>query len=89
MAKKVVTTSSPSLEGELDMSSIGEYIRHQRTKAGMTLVDAAALSHLSKQTYQNIEKGHATVKVESLLKACRALGVHLTIYTKDVADEWI
>ena len=89
MAKKVVTAPLPDLNGDLDMYSIGEYIRHQRTSLGMTLVDAAALSNLSKQTYQNIEKGHATVKVESLLKACKALGVGLSINTQETSDEWI
>lgn len=89
MAKKVVTTPSPTLKGNLDMNTIGDYIRHQRTSLGITLVDAAALSNLSKQTYQNIEKGHSTVKVESLLKACKALGIGLSITLQESDDEWI
>ena len=89
MAKKVVASPLPDLEGALDMNLIGEYIRHQRTSLGMTLVDAAALSNLSKQTYQNIEKGGATVKVESLLKVCKALGVGLSINIQETSDEWI
>lgn len=89
MAKKVVLTPPPNLAGDLDMVSIGEFVRHQRTKLSMTLVDAAALSNLSKQTYQNIEKGHSTVKVASLLKACNALGVKLHIEPLEITDEWI
>jgi transcriptional regulator with XRE-family HTH domain len=90
MAKKVVATPSPSLQGDLDMLAIGHTIRHQRTSLGMTLVDAAALSNLSKQTYQNIEQGQPTVKVESLLKACKALGVRLSINKQEESgDEWI
>ena len=89
MAKKVVTAPLPDLEGVLDMKLIGEYIHHQRTSLGMTLVDAAALSNLSKQTYQNIEKGRPTVKVESLLKACKALGIGLSINIRETGDEWI
>lgn len=71
------------------MNAIGGYIRYQRTTLGMTLIDAAALSNLSKQTYQNIEKGHSTVKVESLLKACKALGIGLNINTQELDNEWI
>ena len=89
MVKKVVTTPAPPIGGNLDMNTIGDYIRHQRTSLGMTLVDAAALSNLSKQTYQNIEKGHSTVKVESLLKACKALGVGLSIILAESDDDWI
>lgn len=89
MVKKVVATPAPSLQGELDMTAIGQIIRHQRTSLGMTLVDAAALSNLSKQTYQNIEKGQPTVKVDSLLKACKALGVRLSINTRESDDEWL
>lgn len=89
MAKKVVFTPAPDLTDDLDMASIGEYIRHQRTKSGITLVDAAALSNLSKQTYQNIEKGHSKVKVASLLKACRAFGVRLRIVPLQTTDDCI
>ncbi|VAW46918.1 hypothetical protein MNBD_GAMMA04-2286 [hydrothermal vent metagenome] len=92
MAKKVVITPLPKIDGSLNMTVIGCVIRHKRTTLGMTLVDAAALSNLSKQTYQNIEKGHATVKVESLLKACMTLGVKLTIIAdseEQADDEWI
>ncbi|BBP43268.1 hypothetical protein [Thiosulfativibrio zosterae] len=50
MVKKVVTSKAPLFDGELDMKILGEYIRYQRTNIGMTLMDAAALSDLSKQT---------------------------------------
>lgn len=89
MANKVVTTPPPSLQGDFDMVTIGNALRHQRTSLGITLVDAAALCNLSKQTYQNIEKGLPTVKVASLLKACKALGVGLSIHIQEEDDDWI
>lgn len=71
------------------MNATGGYIGYQRTRLGMTLIDAAALSNPSKQTYQNIEKGRSTVKVESLLKACKAQGIGLDINTWELNNEWI
>lgn len=85
MARTIVKTDKPVLISPLDMKQLGEYLRYKRTSANLQLVDVASMCGLSKQTYQNIEHGRGTTRIDSVLKACEILGVDLFI--KDNGDQ--
>ena len=57
--------------------AFGRALRVARTAAGMTLVDAAAVLEVSKQTLSDLERGRGTVGLGIALKAARDLGVSL------------
>lgn len=58
-----------------DMRTIGEKIRIIRKKAGLTQIEAAERASLSDRAYADIERGEANMRVETLLRICRALKV--------------
>lgn len=59
----------------LDPPFFGQAIRAARTAAGMTLVDAAAMMGVSKQTLSDLEKATGSVGLAIALKVARELGV--------------
>jgi transcriptional regulator with XRE-family HTH domain len=79
MARNITITPKPDLSETNDMTTIGNLVRHKRTALGITLEDAASLCQLSKQAYNNVEKGLESVRVETLLKVLDALGIQLTV----------
>lgn len=87
MAKRVTITEKPDLSLPLDSKLLGQVIRYKRTSLDMTLEDAASLCDLSKQAYNNIEKGVGNVRVETLIKAIHALGIKVTIDPMERADD--
>ena len=89
MAKRVVQSSKPQLTGPLGSKQLGAFVRYRRTSEGITLQDAAALCGLSKQAYSNVEKGVATVRLDTVLKVLAALGIALRIDEPEVGDDWL
>lgn len=85
MARNITITPKPDLSKTNDMTTIGNHVRHKRTMLGITLEDAASLCQLSKQAYNNVEKGLESVRVETLLKVLNALGIQLTV--SDTTEE--
>jgi transcriptional regulator with XRE-family HTH domain len=89
MPKRVVPTEKPELTGSLDIAALGQYIRHSRTKLGITVEDAASLCGVSKKAYGNVENGLETVQAGTLFKVMAALGVQLAIVAdSEVEDDW-
>lgn len=86
MARRVVVTPQPDLSQPADMALLGAVIRHRRTSLKLTLEDAAALCGISKQAYNNIELGSENVKVETLFKVLRAVGISLLVDALAFAD---
>ena len=89
MPKKVISTEKPDLSLPLNMNVIGDFVRYKRTSLGITLEDAAALCDLSKQAYNNIEKGIENSRVDTLFKVLSALGIRLEIKDEVSDDGWI
>lgn len=73
--KRVVPSPAPSDPLTLDPQSFGQAIRAARTAAGMTLVDAAAMMSVSKQTLSYLEKATGSVGLTIALRVARELGV--------------
>lgn len=58
-----------------DMRMIGNKLLAARKRLGMTQVEVAEAAGLSGRTYADIERGTVNMRVETILRICRALGV--------------
>lgn len=58
-----------------DFHAIGEKLYAVRKKSGMTQAEVAELAGLSDRTYADIERGSVNMRIETVLKICRALGI--------------
>lgn len=58
-----------------DFHAIGEKLYAVRKRSGMTQAEVAELAGLSDRTYADIERGSVNMRIETVLKICRALGI--------------
>ena len=58
-----------------DLIQVGNRLLAFRKKAGLTQSEAAELAGLSDRAYADIERGSTNMRVETLLKICRALNI--------------
>lgn len=65
-------------------AEIGRRIRSLRIERGMSQVVLADHSQLSRVNYSRIERGKADVKVSTLARIAKALGVRLAELLRDV-----
>ena len=73
--KRVTPTLPPADPLTLDPVVFGQAIRAARTAAGMTLVNAAEMMGVSKQTLSDLEKATGSVGLAIALRIARELGV--------------
>ena len=59
----------------LDLGTIGNNLYKVRKNKGLTQAEVAEKAELSDRTYADIERGSATMRVDSLLKICGALNI--------------
>jgi transcriptional regulator with XRE-family HTH domain len=79
MAKKVKALPTPLHDGPLEAKVLGEFIRARRTQAGMGIHEAAAFCGVAVDTLTKIEKARDDVRLSSVLKVCRMLGITLKV----------
>ncbi len=79
MAKRVKSIPTPSQDGYLTKELLGKYIRARRTQEGLKMHDVAMLCGISIATLTNIEKAEANVRIDSILKVAKMLGVKIEI----------
>lgn len=89
MPKKIIATTTPNLNQSLTPQLLGDIIRARRTQSQLRLEDAASLCGVAKQTFMQIEKGHPTSQLNSILKICNGLGLKLRIlpWTQEGEDQ--
>ena len=58
-----------------DFHAIGEKLYAVRKRSGLTQAEVAELAGLSDRTYADIERGSVNMRIETVLKICRALGI--------------
>ena len=58
-----------------DLIQVGNRLLAVRKKAGLTQSEAAELAGLSDRAYADIERGSTNMRMETLLKICRALNI--------------
>lgn len=59
-----------------DLKTIGNKLLAIRKKTGMTQNEVAEIAGLSDRTYADIERGSVNMRIETILRICRAL--HIT-----------
>ena len=59
----------------LDMRAIGNKLLAIRKRSGLTQSEVAEAAGLSMRTYADIERGTVNMRVETLLRICRALNI--------------
>jgi transcriptional regulator with XRE-family HTH domain len=92
MSKRIVIAPMPDLPAPLTPLLIGKAIRAKRTQSYLRLEDAAALCGVAKQTFMNVEHGHPSTQISTLLQICASLGISITILPwqkkEEESDEW-
>jgi DNA-binding XRE family transcriptional regulator len=82
LGSAVSVGSHDSLVSTDSTCSIGAVIRATRKAAGLTLVDAAALIGIAKQTLGDLERGRSSVGIHIVLKVLNDLGLGIVIAPK-------
>lgn len=58
-----------------DLKSVGNKLFEHRKGQGLTQEQAAEKASVSARTYANIERGNVNMRVSTLLRICKALGI--------------
>ena len=58
-----------------DFELIGDKLHAYRKKAGLTQSEVAELAGLSDRTYADIERGSVNMRIETVLRICKALQI--------------
>ena len=58
-----------------DFIKIGNKLYEIRKQLGMTQIDVAVAAGLSERTYADIERGTVNMRIETVLKICKALNI--------------
>jgi len=58
-----------------DLHSIGNNLYNVRKAKGLTQAEVAEIAELSDRAYADIERGSVTMRVDSLIRICRALNI--------------
>jgi y4mF family transcriptional regulator len=68
-----------------EMSKVGDALRAERERQGLTQNDLAALADVGVVTIYNVEQGKQTIRADALGRVARALGLELGIVRDDAA----
>lgn len=92
MPKRIKKLPTPDLSQPLKPELLGQAIKARRTQSHLRLEDAAALCNVAKDTLMQIEHGHHSSQLGSILQICNALGIKLFIQpwqeNKEADDGW-
>ena len=92
MAKQVKSLPTPDLHQKVTPELLGQAVRARRTQSNLRLEDAAALCGVAKQTLQDIEHGHGTCQISTILQILSGLGIELCILPwsthEETDDDW-
>jgi DNA-binding XRE family transcriptional regulator len=79
MARTVTPLPIPAPQSLLDAETLGQFVRVSRTRSGMGIHEAAAFCGVSVSTMTKLEKASGDVRLSTVLRVCRMLGVTLDI----------
>jgi len=79
MARTVTPLPIPAPQQLLDAETLGKFVRARRTRSGMGIHEAAAFCGVSVSTMTKLEKVSGDVRLSTVLKVCRMMGVTLNI----------
>jgi transcriptional regulator with XRE-family HTH domain len=79
MAKKVVPSAVPDELATVDAKVFGSWIRAARTKAGLSIPDAAALCGVSLMFLFDLEHGKGSTQLGKALSVADQLGIRVNL----------
>lgn len=85
--RRVVTTHFPSDPLLKDAAMFGTAIRAARTRAGMTIADAALSLGIARQTLADLERARASVGLAIALQVARGLGVAVFVVPPEEREQ--
>ncbi len=77
--KQVKAIKTPNLNQEISLELIANAIRARRTQQGLDIHTASMLCGVSVVTLNKIEKAAKGVRLDSVLKVAKALGINIKI----------
>ena len=77
--KQVKAIKTPNLNEEISLELIANAIKARRTQQGLDIHTASMLCGVSVVTLNKIEKASKGVRLESVLKVAKALGINIKI----------
>jgi len=77
--KQVKAIKTPNLNEEISLELIANAIKARRTQQGLDIHTASMLCGVSVVTLNKIEKASKGVRLESVLKVAKALGISIKI----------
>jgi DNA-binding XRE family transcriptional regulator len=87
MPKNIKPIETPDLSPPLTPALLGKAIKARRTQSKLRQEDAAALCGVAKQTFMQVEHGHPSCQLDTVIQICTALGIKLSILPWDNANE--
>jgi transcriptional regulator with XRE-family HTH domain len=79
MARTITKEDIPESQTLTNAEVLGKFVRAARTNNNLTIHDAAALCNVSVDAMTNIEKAKGDIKLSTILKICKMLGITLRI----------
>lgn len=84
--KRVIPLPFPAEPSLKEPADFGAAVRAARTRAGLTLVDAALSLGITKQTLSDLERGKPTVAFGTALRVASQLGVSLFMVPSEIRE---
>ncbi len=79
VARRIAVLTTPQQNGPLTPQLLGKFVRAKRTQAGLRIDDAAHMCGVAVETISKIETAKAGVRMESLFRVLRGLGIKLRV----------
>lgn len=73
----------------MDADQLGSMIRTHRKAAGLSQLELADMAGVGKTTVFDVEKGKESVRLNTLLKILKVLGIKLKLSSHLLDDAWI
>lgn len=70
-----------------DIQEIGSIVRFHRKKSGLSQRGLADMADVGKTAVFDLEKGKATVRMDTLVKICRVLNIRLML-DSPLMEQW-
>ncbi len=87
MAKRIVVPEKPNIEDVLSSALLGDAIRYVRTSINLSIEDAANISNISKQSFNDLELGKPGCRLSTVLSVTKGLGIKLHITLPDLEGD--
>ena len=82
------TAERDQFEMECDAFIIGERIKDERLRAGMTQEQLASMVGTKKSYISRIEKGRTDIQLSTLVKLFQGLGLHVSVRVSSLSRSW-